>query len=106
MVLDKLSASAYRLRVAEGLNFLSVLGGQQVFEHTLVLNSGDAPQTDPVHRAERARHPVLGATVPDQRLGADVSLLSAAPEMVYLSALVWDGDALLVRLVQMAGDSV
>lgn len=84
----------------------SDVGGQQVFAHTLILNSGTALQTDLVHRAERARHPVLSATVPEQRLGANVSLLSAEPETISLSALVWEDDALLVRLVQMAGDAV
>jgi hypothetical protein len=80
------------------------VGGRQVFHHLLVLAGSDAPQTDLVRLAERLRHPLTAAYVPDAQR-EDRSLLSVAPDTVFLSALTWEDGHLLIRLIQMAAEA-
>lgn len=81
------------------------VGGQQSFQHILSLNGAAEPQTKLVQRAGRLRHPLAMAYVPESQMGADRSLFSVSPDTVALSAMVWEDEHLLLRLVQMAGEA-
>lgn len=81
------------------------VGGRQVFHHRLLLE-GDAERDALVACAERVRHPLTACDVPEARLGPPTSLLEVGPPSVRLSALLWDGDDLVARLVQMGDAAV
>jgi hypothetical protein len=78
------------------------LGGSQRFHHHLVLGAGDWQQANLVGLAQRLRHPLRQWWVPKNALAGEVQWLSIRPATVRLSALTYEREDVLLRIVNMA----
>ncbi len=90
----------------EAYAFKSGGGGYQTFKHQLLAGSKPKLQAELIQLAERIRHPMQQLEAPRTLIGRQSSLISLAPVSVSLSALYFEGDNLIIRLVQLADESV